>query len=182
MAQYEPFESNVEVNGQAILSFVKALPAYQNELNEILKNHNLIDLKPQEWYSQKLWLDAFRQIGEEFGANTLFAIGKVIPESAIFPLQITDLESALRSLDIAYNMNHRGGDIGYYKVTEFILHAKLAIIECKNPYASYFDKGIITTIARKFKPANIIIINVELDESKPTRLNGAESCTFRISW
>ncbi|TAH28474.1 MAG: hypothetical protein EAZ06_09940 [Cytophagales bacterium] len=182
MIQYQAFEQGVEVNGQTILSFVNALPTYQDDMNNILKKHQLGNISPDGWYQQQLWLDAFKEIGEEFGSNTLFAIGKAIPESAIFPPQIKDLESALVSINMAYHLNHRGGEIGYYKLTEFILHAKIAIMECKNPYPSYFDKGIITAMARKFKPENVIIINVELDESKPTRLNGADSCTFRISW
>lgn len=58
---------------------------------------------------------------------------------------------------------------------------KKAVMECKNPYPSDFDRGIIITMVRKFsfKSSNIL---VELDESKPTRLNGADSCIFLITW
>jgi len=46
----------------------------------------------------------------------LFAIGKAIPESAIFPPEIQGLEMGLSAIDIAYHMNHRGGEIGHYNL------------------------------------------------------------------
>ncbi|TAG92639.1 MAG: hypothetical protein EAZ20_02375 [Bacteroidetes bacterium] len=182
MAQYKVFAPDVQVNGQTILSFVNALPTFKDDLNGILKNYSLVDIKPDFWYSQESWLNAFKEIGEEFGEKTLFLIGKTIPESADFPPHIIDLQSALASIDMAYHMNHKGGEIGYYKLVDFDINAQKAIMECKNPYPSHFDRGIITAMARKFKPENVIFLSIELDTSKPSRLNGDDSCTFNISW
>ncbi len=182
MAHYIPFAENVEVNGQTLLSFVNALPAFKATMVSILANHGLIDVQPESWYSQKNWLKAFREIGEKYGANTLFAIGKVIPENAKFPPTIDNLEKALSAIDVAYHMNHRNGEIGYYKIISFNPNLRIAIMECKNPYPSSFDRGIIMTMARKFKPKDSIIVNVEVDNNLPSRLNGADSCTYKISW
>lgn len=49
-------------------------------------------------------------------------------------------------------MNHRNGEIGYYKLISINLKANTAIMNCKNPYPCNFDRGIITTMARKFRP------------------------------
>ena len=182
MAQYVPFDPDVEVNGQTILAFVNAVPAYKVTMVGILAKHELPDVQPEGWFSQKKWLNAFKEIGEKYGANTLFAIGKVIPENAVFPPEIQSLKDALASIDIAYHMNHRNGEIGYYKLMEFNERGRKAIMECKNPYPSHFDRGIIMTMARKFMPNYSSIIKVELDESKPSRLNGADSCTYNVSW
>ncbi len=181
MAQYIAFSDNVEVNGQTILAFVNALPNYKDQMLITLKNHNLEDIQVERWYSQKSWLDAFKEIGEKYGVNTLFAIGKAIPENAKFP-PINDLKQALESIDIAYKMNHRGGDTGYYKLIEYYENVRFAVMECKNPYPSSFDKGIIMTIARKFKPTNSILVKVEIDENFPSRLNGSDSCTYKVTW
>jgi hypothetical protein len=53
---------------------------------------------------------------------------------------------------------------------------------CKNPYPSEFDRGIITTMLRRFKPTLSTRYDVVRDPSKPTRLEGADSCTYRIIW
>ncbi len=185
MAQFIPFSPNVEVNGQTILSFINSVPnnAFAvGVMQKTLKKYGLENVEPKRWYSQKYWLDAFQEISNQYGKATLFVIGRAIPENAIFPPQINDLESALKSIDVAYNMNHRNGEIGYYKLLSFNQDTKKAVMECKNPYPSDFDRGIITTIARKFSPKSATGITVDLNEEKPTRLKGNDSCTYLISW
>ena len=182
MAQYVPFAPHVEVNGQTILSFVEAIPNYKDIMFGILAKYGLSDIAPDGWYSQASWLLAFKEIGERYGANTLFAIGKAIPEHAIFPKEIDSLQKALAAIDIAYHMNHRNGEIGHYQLVDFNQKYRMAIMECHNPYPSAFDRGIITTMGRRFKPKDSIVVNVELDENKVSRLNGGGSCTYKISW
>lgn len=184
MAQYIPFAPNVEVNGETILSFVGASPSnrIQNEMLQILEESGIVAPKQGQWYSQKSWLDAFKKIAEKYGQNTLFSIGKAIPENAQFPPGLDTLEKALSSIDIAYHMNHRGGEIGNYKLISYTAEKQEAIMECKNPYPSEFDRGIITTIARKFKPQEAAAVFVQLSTNHPTRNSGAESCHYILTW
>jgi hypothetical protein len=56
-----------------------------------------------------------------------------IPENAVFP-HVNTLEQALSSMDGAYRMNHRNGEIGYYKLLSFDGKTKKAVLECYNPY------------------------------------------------
>ncbi len=182
MAQFIPFAPNVEVNGQTILSFANAMPPYKDNFLKVLSKNRLDNIDPEGWYPQKHWLNAFKEISEMYGFNTLFAIGKAIPESAKFPPEIRDLRSALNMIDVAYHLNHRGGEIGWYKLLNFDEKNLRAEMECKNPYPSEFDRGIITCLARKFKPREVSVVSVELDTSKPTRLSGADSCFFKIKW
>ncbi|MEM1136209.1 MAG: hypothetical protein AAGI07_10245 [Bacteroidota bacterium] len=113
MAQYIPFGDGVEVNGQSVLAFVNALPAYNTILREILSKYEIPEIKKDEWYSQKKILNAYEEVGKTYGANTLFALGKAIPEYATFPPELDNLEKALSSIGMAYDMNHRNGEIGY---------------------------------------------------------------------
>jgi hypothetical protein len=182
MAQFIPFSHGVEVNGQTILSFVHALPSSQATFYKVLGDHGLSDIYKEGWFSQEKWLHAFKEIYETLGPNTLFMIGKAIPENAIFPDEIDSLEKALSSIDVAYHMNHRGGEIGYYQLSNFDLNARMAIMECKNPYPSDFDRGIIMTMLRRFLPKESVKHNVVLDTDKPTRLDGGEQCTYIVSW
>ncbi len=182
MAQYIPFANGVEVNGKTILSFTQALKVYESLLVKVLYEHGITELNPDCWYDQEQWLKAFREVGNRFGGNTLFSLGKAIPEHAEFPSTMKDLQEALSAIDVAYHMNHRGGEIGYYKVLKFDAGLKTALVECRNPYPSDFDRGLITAIVRKFKPATSIVSKVELDADKPSRLNGADSCTYKVTW
>jgi len=114
--------------------------------------------------------------------HTLFSIGKAIPDSANFPENIVSLKDALESIDIAYHNNHRGGEIGYYRLTELNKDERKAVMICKNPYPCPFDRGIITSIVRKYKPADSFDHEIKLDQNKESRLDGAESSTYLISW
>jgi len=182
MASFVAFTPDVQVNGETVLSIVNAMAGFEAIALQLFKKNGIVDVEPGKWYSQQNWLDVFKDIKEKLGDKTLLVIGKAIPENAIFPAEIDNLEKALDSINEAYHMNHRGGEIGYYKLVKYDIKEKIAIMECKNPYPSHFDRGIITTMSRKFKPEDAITISINLDAEKPTRLKGDESCTFIINW
>jgi hypothetical protein len=182
MAEYVPFSPNVEVNGETVLSFSNALPSYGGVMQQVLSNNGIKNPLPGKWYKQKDWLNAFKQIGEEYGPHTLFLIGNAIPKNAIFPKNIVTLEDALNSINIAYHTNHRKGDIGYYKLLSIDIEQKRAVMECKNPYPSHFDMGIIISMARMYKMKSTDMIDIERDETMPSRTKGADSCTYNLHW
>jgi hypothetical protein len=182
MAQFVPFQEGVEVSGESVLAFANALEGGRATRIKILNKHGLSNLQSKAWYSHKGCLNAFKEVSEIFGANTLFAIGEAIPENAIFPPEIDSLEKALASIDVAYHLNHRGGEIGHYTLVHFDEHKHMATMVCTNPYPSEFDRGIINTMVRKFIPPTSIFYDVQLDLTKETRLQGADSCTYVITW
>lgn len=177
MAQFQAFAAGVEVNGQTVLSVVKGMEHSQQKALEILEENGIINPQPDQWYSQQSWLNAFKRISEEIGPYALYCIGGKIPENAKFPKDIDSLEKALASIDIAYHMNHRGGEIGSYRFhqgPENSMH-----FTCENPYPCEFDRGIIEGIARRFAPQGHLV-TVKHDNAAPCRDNGADACTYRI--
>ncbi len=183
MAQFIAFDQNVEVNGQTVLALIIGVSeTYKERIFNILAKHNILDPSVGKWYKQQDWLNCFRDISDKIGKFTLFSIGKTIPESAVFPEHIDTLEKALNSIDIAYHANHRNGEIGYYKVLSFNTIEHTAIMECYTPYPCHFDRGIIMAMVRRFKPADSVLQDVVVDETKPQRLLGDEMSTYIIIW
>lgn len=179
MSQYVAFDSNVEVNGETVLTTVNSFPEVMRGFAmKILKSHGIDNPKPGEWYSQKAWLSSFKEISEKFGVNTLFEIGKQIPANAKFPPEIDNIEKGLAAIDVAYHMNHRNGDIGFYKMVEHITAKRTLIMHCKNPYPCDFDRGIITTMGRKFEAGT----EVKLDTSNPSRKDGADDSWYIVTY
>jgi hypothetical protein len=125
-------------------------------------------------------LDSLQEISLKIGPKSLFAIGKAIPSNAQFPPDINTIEKALASIDIAYHMNHKNGEIGHYKLIK--AEGRTAKMVCDNPYPCDFDRGIIEAMAQKFKPADSIMAFVEHDDTQPCRKKGADSCTYLITW
>lgn len=177
MSQFIAFAPNVEVNGTTILSITAGMGAIAHP---ILVAHGLDNVQRDQWYPQQAWLDAFREIAELPGSmSDLVSIGMEIPTNAIFPTEINSIEAALRSIDVAYHMNHRGGEIGYYHV-EIVGDQQIDMI-CENPYPCEFDYGIIYSMSRRFCPQGSFA-RVLHEHHDPCRKRGDNACVYHVSW
>lgn len=179
MAQFQAFAPGVEVNGAAVLSVVEGMGGFRAMALQILAQNGIINPQAGKWYSQQAWLDAFKQIAERVGPATLLMIGSKIPETALWPTNITTVEDALASIDVAYHMNHRGGEIGHYHFQK--LGEGLGKVVCHNPYPCNFDLGIIEATAKRFAPP-VVIPYVRHDNTQPCRQKGGDSCTYVVTW
>lgn len=194
MAEFVAFEPGIEVNGEAILSVIDG-STIKGVAIALLARHGIIQPRPGQWYSQQAWLNCFKEIHASIGPNTCFLIGRKIPENAVFPADIDNIEKALSSIDVAYHLNHRKNGtilfdaqsgqmhegIGHYGY-ERIPGRKQAHMICNNPYPCDFDRGIIDTMARKFKPNGTLFTKVTHDDTAPCRKLGADACTYLIEW
>jgi hypothetical protein len=150
-----------------------------------------IVMVPSGWMSMGDWLASLDEILRDVGPNKMYEIGKQIPKNATFPPNIVDVESALRSCDVAYHMNHRKNGvvmfdpatgtmldgIGHY-LAKSTAKARQYVMEVDAPYACDFDRGILVALAIRFeKDASI----EHLDELR-CRKHGAAKCSYRISW
>jgi hypothetical protein len=196
MVQFQAFTKNIQVNGTTIMSVVHGLGSLSKLAEDFflqvgLPHPDEIVAKPNLWYCQQKWLEAFRLISEKLGENILFMIGTKIPENAIFPSNINNIEDGLRSIDIAYHMNHRDESgrvlfnskrnpamlegIGHYEFKKSTDEEKIFLV-CENPYPCDFDRGIITAVARKYEPAALI----QHDDNQSCRKHGGDSCTYIV--
>jgi hypothetical protein len=179
MAVFTAMTPGAEVNGQTVLAVVAGMGVFKTQAATILKDNGIADPQPDRWYSQQAWLNAFKVISDKLGPNTLFQIGKKIPENAAFPPEINTIEAALASIDVAYHMNNRGGKIGNYAYKS--TGPRGGKMVCDNPFPCDFDRGIVTAMATRFAPAGSVP-KVLHDDACPCRRTGGNSCTYLISW
>jgi len=196
--QFKVFESGVEVNGPTVNSIVDGLGVFTNlsrrylsreQIGQVVNRRLVLDM--QGWYSQAAWLRAFENIAKQVGDKVLFNIGLSIPRNASFPPWVVDIERAIRAIDVAYHINHRKGGRPLFDVDSGVMREGIGhygyrrisgenriISESRNPYPCAFDWGLITAMARKFEPQ----VQVVHDDTKECRKNGADSCTYIITW
>ena len=179
MAQFTSFDPNVEVSGQSILLLVDAMGIVKRMATKMLAKHGITDVTGKTWYPQQAYLNAFKEIYEEIGPKTLKTIGKQVPEKVVaWPPDIKTVEDALASIDKAYHLNNRGGDIGYYRFEKTGERSGKMI--CYTPYPCPFDEGITEATANKFAPPGT---RVKLVHDKDScRMKGGETCTYYLSW
>lgn len=179
MAQFKAFDSNVEVIGKTVRLVIETMGLFERMATDIFVKHGITNVTDDGWYPQQAYLDVYREIYEKVGHKTMKMIGKQVPEKVLWPPNITTIEAALASIDVAYHMNHRGGEIGYYQFEQTGERAGKMV--CYTPYPCPFDHGLIEAIATKFAPPGGRV-HVKHDESQPCRVTGGETCTYQISW
>lgn len=178
MSQFLAFNPNVEVSGAAIRAIVEVMG---DRSLRVLARHGLTGVDPDQWYPQQAWLDAFSELAQgDFSATLdLVSIGMRIPEVAVWPTGIKTVEDALYSIDEAYQLAHRHGEIGSYRVR--MVSQGEAELVCENPYPCDFDYGVIYSTARLFLPPHRGLTVVH-EDGAPCRKKGDASCTYHVSW
>jgi hypothetical protein len=196
--QFKVFEPDIEVNAPTVAAIIAGLGYFTNISRRYLSqvgigsvvDKNLV-LDMDGWYSQEAWLKAFENIARQIGDRVLFNIGMSIPESAHFPSWVTDIQSAVKSIDVAYHLNHRKNGQPLFDMETGIMYEGIGHYGCKplngkneilcvnnNPYPCAFDRGIITAMALKFEPGAKVLH----DDYRECRKQGAESCTYHVYW
>lgn len=178
MARFKARAPGVEVSGVSMLALLNGMDTFRRMGIEILAKNGIVNPQPRLWYRQQAWLDSFEEIAEAIGPTTLYRIGREIPKSVYWPKNVTDIEHGLASIDVAYHLNHRGGEIGHYKFT--LLEPGHATIVCDDPYPCTFDLGIIEETANRFASGRHV--TVHHDDTKPCRDNGGEMCVYDVRW
>lgn len=179
MVQFKAFDSNVEVVGKTVRLVIETMGLFEQMATDIFAKHGITNVTDDGWYPQQAYLDVYREIYETVGPKTMKMIGKQVPEKVLWPPNITTIEAALASIDVAYHMNHRGGEIGYYRFEQ--TGERSGKMVCYNPYPCPFDHGLIEATATKFVPPGGRVY-VKHDESQPCRVTEGETCTYQISW
>jgi hypothetical protein len=197
--QFKVFEPGIEVSGASLGAVVDGFRKYPTVATKYLTRHGLVksvagkasDIDRDGWYRLEDWLAAYEGIANEVGWNSLFGIGKSIPENAPFPPHVNDIHSGLGSIDVAYHMNHRKNGtvmfnpetgqklegIGHYGY-EPVSGDNRIICVCENPYPCDFDRGLVTAMATRFEP----LARTVHDNEAPCRKKGADSCTYVVMW
>lgn len=197
--QFEPFRDGIEVNGTTVHAVLDGLGPYGSLASKYLLHLGIgvrtpegrVVIERDAWYPQSAWLKSFSLIAEDIGEAMLEQIGARIPDNAVFPPTAPDLDGGIRSIDVAYHMNHRvDGQVMYDPATGGMLEGigsygyqrdsgeRRIVSVCRNPYPCSFDLGLIGAVARRFEAS----AQVTHDPTRPCRRRGAESCTYLITW
>lgn len=179
MTEFVPLDPAAEVLGNSVLGVLRALPPELALRGEALMEEcGIRDPKPDSWYLQSAYLEWLGRLQAEFGSELLTRLGRPVSGTSRFPPEIRSLERAFRTLDVAYHLNHRGGEIGMY-----LFHATgpgRGEMHCQTPFGCAFDQGILLGLGDRFLPG--AGLSIRHKEGTPCRREGAEACTCLLAW
>ncbi len=180
MARYASFDSNVEVIGHNMLSFVQNVNA--SNVLPLLKKHGLAEIDPAEWYPLQRWLDVLSDLSSQAGSMfDLVAIGAAISKTAVMPPEVEKMpfEQFLYLVDQVYQMQHRGGNAGQVEIEKVAdRHMKLKV---RVPYPDDLEYGTTYGFAHRFLPKDADVI-VEYDPDLPRREEGGDYTVIHVMW
>lgn len=183
MVSYEAFDQGVEIKGQTVLAVVREAMGrfseeYQDRAMAALEEEGIVDPAPDEWYPQQAWLNAFETIADDLEPHVLDRLGEQLPSVAEWPNGIATVPDALRSIDEAYQQNHRGGEIGSYRFEG--TDDQSGTVTCHNPYPCPFDRGLIRGVAKQYATVDAFVF---IEETGSTcRRDGDDTCTYTVHW
>lgn len=183
MAQFEAFDSNVEIHGRTVLAVIDgALSRFSEEYRQLaldaLAKNGVEDPAADEWYPQQAWLNTFEVIAASLEPHILDRIGEQIPGVVEWPTNVSGVEEGLKAIDEAYQLNHRGGDIGFYRFEP--VDDQRGEMTCKNPYPCPFDRGLVRAVARRNASVETFVYVEE--RGAECRGDGDDACTYTVWW
>ena len=185
----------VEVRGEVIIGFIKALNSLYGNPDEYLSKYGILNPKEKQWYPLKALVGVFLEFEKKGLFSILQKIGAIVADEAIWPENIKTFTDAINTIDHAYHMNHRRdkqelydyknnkiieGYIGH-DILEINEQNKTAIYTCGSFYPCDFDLGMARAILRKFKPETTFI-SIKHDDNKPCRKEKGDTCQYIIKW
>ena len=182
MPSFHALSPHAEISGKPLLGMLAALEMAGAPVHEplaLLAKAGVLDPEPEGWYPQQAILTVLEEAAKRWGPGILHQAGRAIPRTARFPPEIDSLERALLTLDLAYQVNHRGGLIGHYLGKR--LGPKALELLCDNPYGCDFDEGILAALIEWYGPAGEVPA-VAHAPGTGCRREGAAACAYRITW
>jgi len=172
--------AQVEVLGGVVLALVNGMDVVKARALRMLAERGISPLRPDGWYPMSAFLDSLQSIFEQIGPSTVRAIGRKLPDSAQLPAGIDSLERALRSLDTAYRLNHRGsGPIGGYRYEPQERRGGRLVSD--TPYPCELDMGLLEAFADRYRPHDALWVRID-HETGSCRRRDDLACTYHLSW
>ncbi|WP_437529599.1 hypothetical protein WME79_48065 [Sorangium sp. So ce726] len=194
MAQYVSPHPGLEGPGSAFASVTAALRTHGDLGKQVLSTLGVTDLVAGGWYPLQMLLDMLKGVARASGDHTLLAIGKAIVDHAVWPAMPPTIVDALQMIDVAYHMNHRRDGVVMFDPATGVMREGIGhyrchpekheiIMVCDTPYPSELDRGVVLGTARRAASRGVRPrVDVVLDESRPSRKRGADSCAYRVTW
>ena len=185
MAEFQAYEPNVEVLGEAVQAFLNSFPGDARFAGEeILLRHGLLKAVPGDYYKVQTLLNAMKEAFDRLGNQLMFRTGFRFAAVARTPESWTSLDDCWAGIDHLHELNHRGGQAGKWSHIDEGSGGGLRKerLVSGSHYPCHFDLGLLEGFAKRYRPPNVLDVLIRHDDSEPCRAKRGSTCTYRITW
>lgn len=187
---------DVEVRPEAVNLIVAAFDMFPSIGQKYLVKHGILPSgtkapQPARYIPLHLWLAALQEILNDVGPNALFKLGAHIIDNPYLPPDLSDIETRLREIDVAFHMSHRkGGKPMFNQLTKRTLEGignfsvnrsgteKRILVRCDTPYPCPLEHGIVSGVATQVEAR----ASIQHHDPSSCRMKGSLSCTYVVTW
>lgn len=150
----------------------------QRQLIKLLEEASIERVEGMAWSPIQSLLSFYDSVLDQFGQNTIFAIGKTGPELLSHTFQDQSLVDVLANFNELYQQNHQGGYVGFYKMVEHDEQKQQITMQVYSPYPMMLTKGVLTGFCRQFSSR----ARVEVLDDHPQKSSSEHDLWFLITY
>jgi len=155
MPHLAPVSPDAAVRGGVIVSALAAMGPFRRRGEKALAEHGIDVVDVEKWYPLGSYLEALEAIGERMGPNTLFQVGRQIPNHVALPPGPSSFASVLAAFETLYGSSHRGVPDG--AITHELISDRSGRIISATPYPSGLDRGVIVGLFLHLLGVRVIV-------------------------
>ena len=172
--------TDIMVHGETARMVIDGLGELKKRARHILSEYGLERPRPDQWYPFEDLAKLLGEVATHSGPFTLYNAGTYVADSMSFPPQVDSIGRALCWLGSAHETTHCGEELGAYTIEETEMGSVTVI--SRSLYPCDFDRGLIETTARRFRPAQSRRVSLMHYESSPCRKTGGKCCMYSVKW
>jgi hypothetical protein len=147
MRELKSLDPRIEVSGCWMAAFVECPNG--SRLAPIMRDHDIMSIQKQSWYPANVWMEILRDtLAARGGALHLAAVGMKLPDTALTPNNITSAKTAILMLDTMYQMNFRGGNVGWFDV-QLLVDGHI-LVNDNTPWPMDITYGLLQGLTRRY--------------------------------
>ena len=190
-------DPSIEASGASIGSTLDAFQQYPSIVMKYIVKYGLASGKTNEidrtaWYPLHKWMEVYNAIAKDIGVNSLYTVGKKVPDYVELPPDVKDIRAVMGTLNIAYHLTHRKSGVVMFDPATGVMLDGIGKVSCEFasnneqkitltfaiPYPCDFNRGLIHAFAMRFEPTARVVH----DNNAPCRKKGGPSCTYHVAW
>jgi hypothetical protein len=161
------------VRGGVILSVLAAMGPFRRRGEQALADHGIGEVDVERWYPLASYLEALEAIRDRMGPNTLFQVGRQIPNHIALPPGLDSFAAVLGAFGAVYENSHRGVPGG--AVTHELLSDRSGRITSATPYPCDLDRGVIVGLYQ-----HLLGVRVVVEDEEECGKEGGGCCAYVI--